>query len=171
MTFGTLDLRIARRLLEVCTSPSLCWISVEYLLNLCWIFGPSFWPGWGKNLWQTTSLLWKRSLHKGEQSYAQQRPGPVQTSRILRVDSYVKCTKGHDLRQTHSRWWIVKDRLKNSEVWKIFCVEIKFLSFISTAHVVKSTIFIPFAVHTLIYQGIHSYPSTCNKENALSSSQ
>ena len=44
------------------------------------------------------------NLHKGEQSYSQRGRGPVQTSRSLRVYSQVKCSKGHDLRQAHSRW-------------------------------------------------------------------
>ena len=42
-------------------------------------------------------------FHNGEQSYSQQGRGPVQTSKSLQVYSQVKCTKGHDLRQTHSR--------------------------------------------------------------------
>ena len=46
---------------------------------------------WRQFTWRWTILLSTRT-------------GPVQTSRSLRVYSQVKCTKGHDLRQTHSRW-------------------------------------------------------------------
>ena len=46
--------------------------------------------------------------------------------------SQVKCTKGHDQRWTHSRWWKTNDHLKIPRYGKYFVLRSKVLSFKST---------------------------------------
>ena len=49
----------------------------------------------------------------------------VGDNNVRPVYSQVKCTKGHDLRQTHSRWWKTKDCLKLPRYGNIFVLRPK----------------------------------------------